>query len=425
MINNLKKSKLFKSFSVYFISGLLNSSIGFLLIPIFTKYLTTEDYGTLSMFNIFIGIFSILIMLGADGSIRREFYELSGKKYSKYFSSAAFLTILSFLFLLIVIFIFSDFIAEYSELSEYWLYIALITSFFSIITIFLTGQYRVENNAFFFAVINNSLTATNLVLGLFFVVILNWNFEGRAYSLLITNALFGLICLLVLGKKGLITKNLSKTNMKETLNYGLPLIPHKLGAYLINYSDKFFIVNLVNLSANGVYSVGYTVGSLVGKFEGAFSLAFIPILFEELKKDTEHARRKIVKISYLFLFIFFLSTLILIVFTDLFFNYFIDKSFSEAKPIVKIIAIGYFFSSCYKIFTGYIFYSKKTIYLTYISIINIILSLLLNYLLISQFGIEGAAYATLISFFIMFIITAFIANYLIPMPWFYFLKNKI
>src|SRR5690606_27445429 len=137
-----------------------------------------------------------------------------------------------------------------------------------------------------FALLNNSLTIVNLILGVIFVAMLKWNFEGRAYSLLITNIIFAVISIVLLQRKNLVSKQIKTSNIKSSLNYGIPSIPHKLGALLINFSDKFFIINMVSISANGLYNVGYTVGSLVGKLEGAFSLAFTPILFEELKKNT-------------------------------------------------------------------------------------------------------------------------------------------
>jgi O-antigen/teichoic acid export membrane protein len=85
--------------------------------------------------------------------------------------------------------------------------------------------------------------------------------------------------------------------------------------------------------------------------------------------------------------------------------------------IAPLIALAYSFLGMYKLVTLYIFYMKKTGILSSFTIINGGLNIILNYVFISMFGIMGAAYATILSMFIIFFIAFIISNRVYPMPW--------
>lgn len=417
MLRNYLGNKLFKSFSVYVFSNLFNSAIGLLLLPLFTHYLNPSDYGILSLINTAVAIFSILIMVGSDGSLRREFYNSSGSKYSTYFSSSVFTTLIAFLLVVVVAIGTQHWIVPLSQIPSKWFFLSILISALSILPTILLGQYRLEQKAFSFAVFSNLMTLLNLGMGILFVAILNMNYEGRGYSLIITNIVFCVVSIVILRRKKLFGKNLVKQDMKASLNYGLPLIPHQVGSLLMNFSDRYFIANLVSLSEAGFYNVGYTIGSLIGKIEGSFTQAFVPFLFEQLGKNTPEADKKIVKVSYIFIAGLLISTVLMYFFSEIVYKYFIDAKYLPGKKFVILIGFGYFFSGCYKLFAGYIFYTKKTIYLTYLSVFNVVVNVTLNYFLISNYGTIGAAYATLISFFLMCLITFLISYKIRPMPW--------
>jgi len=417
MLKKYRKSKLLKSFSVYIFSNFFNSAIGLLLLPLFTHYLNPNDYGTLSLINTTIAIFSILIMVGADGSLRREFYNFKGYRYAEYFSSSVFTTILAFAITILLTLVGAKWLAPLAQIPTKWFLFSLVISGFSILPTILLGQYRVEQKAFSFAVFSNLMTLVNMGLGILFVVVLSMNYEGRGYSLILTNLIFCVISIVVLQKKKLFVKKLNKKDMKTSFRYGLPLIPHQIGSLIINFSDRYFIANLVSLTEAGFYNVGYTLGSVIGKVEGSFTHAFVPFLFEQLSKNSIEADKKVVKVSYLFLLGLLVSTFSLYFFSKIVFTYLIDVRYLPGEKYVLWISLGYFFSGCYKMAAGYIYYAKKTIYLTYLSIFNIVVNVLLNYFLISAYGAMGAAYATLLSFFMMFLITFIISWRLRPMPW--------
>ena len=94
-----------------------------------------------------------------------------------------------------------------------------------------------------------------------------------------------------------------------------------------------------------------------------------------------------------------------------------DKRYIRATAYVFWIGLSYFFWGIYLIFSGFLFYAKKTAILGRLAILNVVLNLILNYFLIQWFGALGAAYATCISFFIIALVIVWKVYLLYPMPW--------
>ena len=138
---------------------------------------------------------------------------------------------------------------------------------------------------------------------------------------------------------------------------------------------------------------------------------------ERLENPTPEHQQQIVKTSYAVTGLSFLCLIIITLATPTFFAWLVDSSYAEATRYVFWVALSYFFWGVYLIFSGYIFYTKNTGFLGWVSILNILLNAGLNYILILNCGAIGAAYATCISFFVVSAIVAYKANRLFPMPW--------
>lgn len=422
-IRKVSSSKLFKSFSVYVASNFFNQGVSFLLIPVFTYYFTPTEYGYLSLINTTVSLLAVFIMVGSDGAIRREFFKVKDEKYAKFFSSSTFITVVSFAVISLLTVIFALSFPLVLDIPRKWLLLSPVIAFTSILPTILLGQYRVKQQAGSFAVWSNTMTLANLGLAVLFVVGLKMNYEGRLYSTLLVNSIFFIAGAYILWKQGLINTNIRWEECKKSLKYGLPIIPHQIGAFIIAFSDRYFIAHFVSVAEVGIYNVGYLVGGIIGILEGTFGYAFTPFLFEALTEGSHAGKVRVVKLTYLFLIFLGFCVLALSMLSQLLFNLFIGEEFQRGQNFVFWVALGYFFSGCYKMVTGYIFYSGKTIYLTYLAIVNIVLSIGLNYFLISNYGAMGAAYAACISLFVMFLMTGFISNTIIKMPWFSFMKE--
>ena len=99
------------------------------------------------------------------------------------------------------------------------------------------------------------------------------------------------------------------------------------------------------------------------------------------------------------------------------FYWLVDEQLYPATQYIFWIALAYFFFGGYTIFANFIHFSGKTYIFSILAVINVAINLILNYYLIAHYGAIGAAYATIISYLIVFIVTALIATRMYKLPW--------
>jgi len=416
--------KLLKSFSIYSITSVLTASIPFLILPVLTHYLSPYDYGQLSLFNTYVLILVPLISLGSNGLVGLEFFKNKKLAFSKLFSSVARFILLNFICILFLTFFLKDNLESFLELPSKWILVIPFVALLTIIVEQYSSQLINQKKAFLYGGVSVSRVVIEVSLTLLFIIGIGMNWEGRIFSWITTVFLMAIVAIYYFKKEGWLIKNSFDIKLvKEALIYGLPLVPHILGKFVINQSDAIFIAKMVSIEDVGIYRIGYQFGFVIAIFSGIFLNIYSPYLYERLAKINYKKKIEIVRISYVFIFALIALTLLVTFSTNTIFKYLIDEKYSSGAQYVFWISLSYLFWGGYLIFAGYIFHLKKTIILAYLSVLNVALNLILNYLLISKYGVIGAAYATTISFFVVFILCAFISNKLYPMPWLYFLKK--
>ncbi|GAG28587.1 unnamed protein product, partial [marine sediment metagenome] len=203
----------------------------------------------------------------------------------------------------------------------------------------------------------------------------------------------------------------------DALFFGVPLIPHALGGWIVTSIDRIFINSMVGVAATGLYSVGYSVGMIIGLLAHSFNLAWSPFLYEKLKENNYSTKMKIVKFTYLYdIGIVFLA-LALSFIAPYFLKFFVSRNFYFAYKYVLWIALGYAFQGMYFMVVNYIFYVKKTYILAWVTFTSAGVNIVLNYFFIKANGAIGAAQATTITFFVQFIMVWVLSAKVYKMPW--------
>jgi len=225
------------------------------------------------------------------------------------------------------------------------------------------------------------------------------------------------VCVAYFKKRGLLTLNFKKHYMMTGILFGLPLILHTVGKFVINQSDRIFIAKMVSIEEAGIYNIGYQVGMVMLLLVTAVGNFYQPFLYERLSELTEKAKKEIVKTTYLVLLGLLLALICLSIGAPVLFKLFIDKSYGKGVAYVFWTGLSYLFWGVYILFTGFIFYKKQTKQLAYLALVNVGLNTILNYLLIQKLGALGAVYATCISFFVVAVIVVWRGSLLVKLPW--------
>jgi O-antigen/teichoic acid export membrane protein len=200
----------------------------------------------------------------------------------------------------------------------------------------------------------------------------------------------------------------------KIISYGLPFIPLAIVSWISNLSDRYIIGNYLSLNEVGIYTAVYSIASRPFLMVGSILTGFFrPLLFQlESKKESDRAK-KVFKV--------WLTTKLVIIFCGILVYYFfgnfiikllLAKSYAQNVFIIfLIIGITYAVFSLNQILETRIFSFGTSNKVILPSVVAAMVNLIANFLLIPIFGIEGAAFATLISFLIQFILTGFILEH--------------
>lgn len=372
------------------------------MLPILTSYISAEGYGVLSIIETFILFLTPFIFLNIESGVGVEFYSKGIKELRLYLFNGLMLSLGAFLVSFILFFLFKNVISlGFGIPSQIVLLLPVMVLAKQIPTITLV-IYQSQQKSLSYMGLSLGQTVVDFGLSALMVIVLLKGYEGRLIGVYGAFLIFNVVGIGILLKNNLIEFELVKSKMKEILSFGLPLIPHAVGGTIIALSDRFFVSHYVDNSAVGIYTVSYQIGALMLLFSRSVNQAWSPFLFSKLK---EKAFTEITKLLNILLATFLGVGILLYLFSDILFNLLVDNTFYEAKDYFPILLLGFVFQSLYYLFSGFIFYSKRTDLLAYISFGGAIINLILNYVLIKQYGVMGVAYSTAITWFLYLLAT--------------------
>jgi len=415
----MQNKKLVKNISLFTLFNVINSAIPFLLLPLLTTYLSPEDYGLVDIFYNISLIATPIIGLSVVQSISRYYFEDIDMSR---FVTTVFLVLIGFGVLFIIVSILfsiagATFLESY-DIPPFLVVFAIVYTLFTQIGEIVLTLWRVSYDTLKFGFFRITKTAMDLGFSVLLIVGFKMGWEGRIFPQLSMAVLFGIIAVIILYRKGYLLKSkYNKAYRENALSFSLPLIFHSLGGHIIGFSDRFFILFLLGLGNVGVYSVAYQIGMVIALLQNSFNQAWVPFFFEKLKEDDELEKRKIVKITYGYFGLLIGIVVIFYLATPIIYRYFIGSAFTAGIGVVLWILMGYAFNGMYKMVVNYLFFLKKTKWIAFATLGSAAINLGLNYVLIKKNGIEGAAQATTITFFILFLTVFMWSKNAYKMPW--------
>ena len=415
--------KFLKQLSLYTFVGVIGAGINFFIMPILTRYVLPADYGLLALFNTYITILIPLVSVSAYSLLNVEYFKQKNKEiFASQFTS---IQVIPFFTTVVLAFITWSSYGRFADDLELegtgikWAYIILVITFLTIYYEQFVQFLIIQQKASAFAVYTLLKVGIEVSLTFYFIIGKGWGWEGRMYSWLITSVLFFFIGVFYFQKQGFIKSLIKWKYIKEGIIFGSPLILHGIGKFVVNQSDRLFIVKMLpdGLNEAGIYNIGYTVGALVLIVVNAFANFYNPYLMQRLTDLSDVRKLQIVKMGYIYLIGCVVMLISILLITPVLFNYLIDPAYRNGAHYVFWVALGYCFWGGYMLFSGFIFFFKKNRILAWLALFNVITNAIFNYLFILQFGAIGAAYATALSFLLLLLLIGFLVQRLSPMPW--------
>ena len=414
-------SKIIKNTSFYTIGNILPQAVGFFLLPIYTHYLTPSDYGIISSLQVLTSILNIFFTLAIDRSVFRMYFDYkteTGKKDYLGTITIALVSVSSAM--LILIFLFRGVVGEIYKSIEFYPYytFAILSVFFAIFQIIPKIYFQVNEQANKFVLISLAQFLLNVGFCIWFVVQKKEGPSGMLKGELFANVILTPLVIYITYKT--INFKFKSKIFLESLKFSIPLIPGLLSAFVLNLSDRIFIERYFTLADVGIYSLGYKIAGLTGVVSSSFLLAYGPVFYKHANsEDQVAAKEKIYNYNYIYIMIVIIISFMITLFSKEAIIILLDPKYRNSYKIIPIIALSYLIMEITSVFNMMIYQNKKSVALMTIILFSACFSIVINFILIPVYGAYGAAFATLISFIIVLILTWRYAQkcYYVPINW--------
>ena len=389
----------------YFIANIATRALGFISIPVLTRLFTRADYGLVAVFSSYVGITTVILSLNSYASVSRYYYE-EKSDFGEFLSST-----LSFLgiIILLTVPIYILFYKQIGSLTKlpgllpvYLIFASLFAILSSIYRQIMVPQRKSK------AVARITILGSYATFGVavLLVYLLKENrYLGQIWATLLVGFGFSIYFTVVIAKYSKLSFKVE--HIKYILSYSVPLIPYALSGVILAQFDRIMVNATIGAASAGLYSLAYNIGMLLSLVIYSTQTALMPDFFKFMNHKQYNRLDLLIKkvfsiitVSALGLILFAKETMIILA----------DKKFHSALSVIPIVIIGYVFYGMFTVYGRYIGYEKKTIYVSIVAITAGISNIILNAMFIPRYGYIAAAYTTVVSYFIMFLMAWVVAK---------------
>jgi len=406
--------QLFRSLSIYGLGDAAAAAVNLLLLPIYTRYLTPQDYGVVTMLLTIEAVAKVVFRWGVDTAFMRLYYDCRDEAARQRLASTI------FFFLLAV----NGVLVAGSLATAGWLSTRLFGSTGQAVLValvigntFVAGFYflpyqvlRIADRSALFVVLTFLRSAGTIVARLILVIAAGWGVAGVVYADVFVTAIFTLVLLPWFAP--LIRPLFSRTLIREALGFGLPRIPHSLAHQVMSLSDRYFLNLYRTLEDVGLYGIGASFGLALKLFLSAFEFAWTPF-FLGVMREPNATRIYSAVSTYIVATLVLLGMGLCAVAPDLV-RLFTAPAFHEASAVTPWIALGVMFQGIYLVGSIGLVITKRTMRYPVATALAATVSVAANAVLVRRYGVMGAAWANALSYATLAVVTVTFSEQVYP-----------
>lgn len=368
-------------------------------------FLTPAEYGIYAIATAVSTVMSVLVIFGLKGAAFKQSFDYDDAEARRIFYGSLwlFIAIGGAAFVLIASFLWANYFPNIFDAVPFDPYIrlALWAAYFNGFGIIIYEIYRAQSKAGHYVGFSIANAFTLVLLAFFFVANFQQPVLGALIAPVVTGIIWALVYTLVLMPH--IKMSFDWLKVKRALVYGLPLIPHQLGHWILNLSDRLILEPRVPLAGLGVYGFGYNLGNVEQVIANAGNSALMPNYGKAPKNAAKRARLPDLFGNYVAWTA--AAALAISIFSDELIATFMPTGFLQAASIVPWVALGFF---CVSLYYGPMnvitLMAGETRWVWLFTLIAGAVNIGANLLLVPIFGIQAAAVNTLLGYFTLFVL---------------------
>ena len=391
-----KKKELAKNTIIIFLGKVCTQLISFLLLPLYTSYLITEEYGFVDLVTTYVTLIVPIITMELEMSVFRYLVDCrKDKDEKKRVFSNNFIILLASLGIFIVL---------YLIVSCFWKFDYRYLILFDIVICTFSGNFlqiaRGVGRTIDYAISCIITGVSTILLNILLIVVFKLGAFGMITSMAVANGL-GAVYLFIRLKlwQYIDFKKKDKKLIKEMYKYSIPLVPNGISWWIVNVSDRTIITAILGAAANGIYAVSNKFPTILSSLLGIFNLSWSESAAlhinspdrDEFFSDVCNTMTKL----------FTCLGVGMIAVMPFVFPLLVNHSYDEAFYYIPILVLGSVFNVVICLYSAVYIAKKMTKQVAMTSIIGAVINLVVNLVLIHFIGLFAAALSTAISYFVM------------------------
>ena len=391
-----KKKELAKNTMIIFLGKVCTQFISFLLLPLYTSYLITEEYGFVDLVTSYVTLIVPIITMELEMSVFRYLVDCrSDNEEKKHVFSNNFIILFASLALFIVL---------YLIVCCFWKFDYQYLILFDIVVCTFSGNFlqiaRGLGRTVDYAISCIITGVCTILLNILLIVVFKLGAFGMITSMAIANGLGALYLFIRLKMWKYIEFKRKDTKLiKEMYKYSIPLVPNGVSWWIINVSDRTIITAVLGAAANGIYAVSNKFPTILSSLLGIFNLSWSESAALHINSPDRDEFFSDVSNTVTKLFTCLGVGMIAVM--PFAFPLFVNHSYDEAFYYIPILVLGAVFNVVICLYSAVYIAKKMTKQVAMTSIIGAIINLVVNLALIHFIGVFAAAISTAVSYFIM------------------------
>ena len=389
--------ELIKNTGILMIAKISTQVVNFLLIPLYTSLLTTEEYGVIDIYTSLAMIIVPFLTLQVEMGLFRYFI-LSKEENDKteIISSSYFIVIVIQFIISIIYWITAIIIHLESKELLYGYYIS------QALYVVLLQTCRAKGSNFDYGLASFICSALTVVLNVLFIRVFHMKVEGILISAIIAqlvSSIYMIIRTKLLNYMKLVGIKVRK--IKELITYSVPLVINQIASWTINYSDHLIIFNVWGKGDNGIYSIATKFSNILNTFFGVYNVAWTESVVRSMDdKDDNKYISQVFELTFNIYILLIIGILTILPFC---FDILVKGEFKEAYQQIPFLLIAMLFSGMAATLGSIYIAYNKTKEVSATTVLASICNIIVHFILLRKFKLYAASISTLVSFVMLYV----------------------
>ena len=411
------KRQLLRAGAIYGIANVVSAGVPFLLIPILTRALSPGDYGMVINFYLLVTLSISVAGLSVHGAVAAKWFDRSGRDFPRLVGTALILAVCSTLLCGLVLLACAHLLRFQLDLAPRFWVLAAVNAGATVVIGVRAALWQSQGQALRAASLQVVTASLNVGLSLLGVFALSMGGEGRIYGSVVASVgcACAAACLLFGAQDARLA--LARTDVRELLRFGIPLVPHALAGAMLVTTDRFAVSALLGREALGIYGTAAQIGMVMGVLGDALVKAGSPWMFGQMAARTTRARLRVVGAAYALIPVWLSIALGLWIVLKATGSLILGQRYAPAIDLSIWFLLGGAVSALYLNIAGLFFFSARNEWLSLATLGSAVVGAVLAPTLTRALGLVGGALSFLSVQVCVLTASWCLSTRIQPMPW--------